>query len=65
MWSFGGAPYKVLTGLYREPLAKPLVKLCIEPLAKPLIKSLTQFWRVLFYNNSSLKLDFIFNVPNY
>ena len=32
---------------------------------KPLIKPLTQFWRVLFYNSSSLKLDSIFNFPNY
>src|SRR6266700_678245 len=44
----------------------------LELLAEPLIEPLTQFWRMLYlaeslliYNNSSLKLDSIVNLPRY
>jgi len=68
MWSLSRALYRVLRELYREPLAGFLV----EFLAELLVEPLTQFLPILYltkslliYNNSSLKLDFIFNFLSY
>jgi len=61
MRSFSRALYGVLAEFLKEFLVEPLVELR----AKPLVKPLTQFGRVLFYNNFSLKLNSIFNFPSY
>jgi len=73
MRNYGKALCRALRELSREFLVKYyakllvefLVELLIEFYAKLLVKPLTLFWRILFYNNFSLKLNSIFNFLSY